>query len=130
MNLKKTVIAFIAAAMLCSCAVGVYAAGSTYGYLNVSYHYVPVLKDTARGNTACNIFDSNNGTSKMWTKTTVKVYDYDGNSNSNTKWNYDTAAMEGWNATETQIRHMKSANGTHVGGSDQCQATAYTSWSR
>ena len=36
----------------------------------------------------------------MWTKTTVTAYNGNNESVTDTRWNYNTAAMEGWNGAE------------------------------
>ena len=132
MSIKKKAITILSVAMALGAPVsGALASGAVYGSLNVTYHYVPVLKDKAVANTSCDIFDNSpTGNDTMWTKTTVTAYNGNNESVTDTRWNYNTAAMEGWNGAEAEIRNIQRANGEHRGGSDNCSAITYTSWTR
>lgn len=110
--------------------------GTTTGHLRVSYHYVPILKDTARGTTCTNYahVDSSYNLNKLWAQTTVYAYDKSGNYVKNTsKKAYASAALEGWNETEAvaKIKNIKKAKGTHKGGTTGYgYLTAYTNWNK
>ncbi len=109
--------------------------GKTTGHLNVSYHYVPILKDKATGSTCTNYSTSKkSNTDKLWVQTTVRAYDKNGNCVTKTgRKCYGTAALEGWNSTNAtaEIRNMTKAKGTHKGGTTGYgSTTAYTSWSK
>ena len=97
----------------------------THGYLNVKYHYVPILNDTADASTSTNIGSMDS----LWTETTV--YAYSGTKgSSNTGKTYGAYALEGRGTITAKIRSMDRANGVHKGGGDEGSATAYTSWKK
>lgn len=132
LKLKKAIIAVsILATVLSPAAIGAHAYyGNTNGTLNVSKHWVPVLKDSARGNTNTNYGHKETGfdDSKLWTRTSVTAYNKDDYTTASCS-NSGVAALEGWDSAEAKIRNIQSANGTHTGGSNGIgSVTAYTSW--
>ena len=105
--------------------------GSTQGGLNISTHWIPVAKDTASGWTYTNYGyqDTNWDMSRLWVSTYVTAYDNNYNYASASSYGNGVEALEGWNNAEAKIRNMRSAYGTHNGGSNGIGSqTRYSSW--
>ncbi|WP_028517999.1 hypothetical protein [Ruminococcus flavefaciens] len=104
---------------------------STEGRLSVSKHYIPALKDTASGYTYTNYGYKETGwnTDKLWTSTYVTAYSKNDSTSASCS-SSGPAALEGWDDADAKIRNIKSANGTHKGGSTGVGSqTKYSSWS-
>lgn len=104
--------------------------GSTEGDLYVSKHWVPVLKDSASGHTSTNYGHQETGfdTSKLWCSTSITAYNKN-DSVSASCYSVSHHALEGKDHAEVSIRNIKSANGTHTGGSTGIgYQTKYSSW--
>lgn len=106
--------------------------GSTDGGLNISKHYVPILKDTASGWTYTNYGyeDTNWDLDRLWASTYVTAYNKDSYTTASA-YGTGSAALEGWYNAVAKIRNIQSAYGTHSGGStNKCSQTKYSSWSK
>lgn len=142
--MKKTIriiAAVMSAASMLAIGSVTASAGRSYdldGWLYINYHYIPILKDTAEART-CTSYGLPTGSTTggtlddLWATSTATAYDKSGNyvTDSHTAWG--TPALEGLHESgvTVSIRNMRSAYGTHKGGTlGYGSATKYSSWNR
>ncbi len=133
LKIKKSIIAVSALTTILSISMLNASANSpsTHGDLHIDYHYVPILKDSARGNTYTNVGYNGNNLDNLWVKTTVKATNKSGDTVTEKSEGYGVEALEGWNSATAKIRNIKKANGTHSGGcKNGPSATTYTTCTR
>lgn len=99
--------------------------------LNCTYHYVPVLKDSATATPGCP--GGNFDYKSLYTKTTVTAKSSD-SSETKTIYCYEPMyVLEGWSdytSATAQIRSIQSASATYTIGDKSSKATATASWRR
>lgn len=107
------------------------ATNSVESYLDVSYHIIPILKDTADASTTTNVGYNGSNLDKLWVYTTVTATSKSGSSSYDDSWGYGNDALEGKKSAVAKIRYINKADSKHIGGNKNgTTITKYRTWNR
>lgn len=102
-------------------------------HLNVKYHYVPILKDSATGYMGLPYWDSYNSISSLYSQVTVTAYNNSTSETATQNCYDDTAVLEGWSeytSATAKIRAITSATANFLLGADTGTARQIASWTK